>query len=95
MKNNVVASLMQGTRDLGACGFCCTDFALFLNGIGYLIVSDKQSVAPMFQMALAISLFSLCKSAHVPNGQWVELNTLYNYKFFGCWSEAGACPNDF
>jgi hypothetical protein len=32
MRNNAVASLMQGTMDLGACGLSCTDCALFLNG---------------------------------------------------------------
>jgi hypothetical protein len=32
MGNNAVASFMQGTMDLGACGLCCTDCALFLNG---------------------------------------------------------------
>jgi hypothetical protein len=29
MGNNVVASLMQGTMDLGTGGMCCTDCALF------------------------------------------------------------------
>jgi hypothetical protein len=32
MGNNAMASFMQGTMDLGACGLCCTDCALFLNG---------------------------------------------------------------
>jgi hypothetical protein len=32
MGNNAVASFMQGTMDLGACGLCCTDCALFMNG---------------------------------------------------------------
>ena len=30
MRNNVVAPLMKGSKDLGACGLCSTDCALFL-----------------------------------------------------------------
>jgi glutaredoxin-related protein len=31
ISDNVVASFMEGTRDLGACGLCSTDCALLLN----------------------------------------------------------------
>jgi hypothetical protein len=30
--DNMVASFMQGTMDLGAGGLCCIDCALFMNG---------------------------------------------------------------
>jgi hypothetical protein len=70
MGNNVVASFMQGTRDLGACGLCSTDCALFLGISLFFGYKKGWLVALVAQSRRIIQQYYTKKAAMMDLENW-------------------------